>query len=210
MKISNKFCLYVIAGSFLLLAACAGGPKPKSEAEPVVNETNTTATDNTAILELSALQLAQLKQAVANLNAGKIDIAKKSLLQLQSTAPENSLVLSNLAAIAFEESKPADAKKLAERAAQLNMQNAQAQNILGLVAVENGDIQQAEQAYVRALTSNGRYAQAHYNLALIYDIYYQDLRNAIKHYQAYLALTNFEDKQTLEWVQELESSLEDK
>jgi len=206
-KISrNCFYLFCLC---LVLGACAGGPKPKPEVSKV--QTEIPDDENVAASpQLNPLEQAQLKKAVENLNQDKLEIAKKSLQKLQSSAPPDSFVLSNLATIAFAEKNLEEAQTLTKKALTLNQQNAQAHNLLGLLAVENGDISAAEQAYIKALTINGNYIHAHYNLALVYDIYYQDLSRAIKHYQAYLTLSNFEDEQTLTWVQELERSLEDK
>lgn len=208
MKI-NRGSWMLLLFMVLLLSACAGGPKPKPE--PIMeNVDKTVATADLVQAEFSALERAQLKEAIENINAGKLNIAKKSLLQLQKNAPKNSLVLSNLAAIAYTENKAEEANTLATKALSIRKDNPQAYNIIGLVAVERGDVRDAEQAYIKALNINNSYANAHFNLALVYDIYYQDVKSAIRHYQAYLALSDFQDKKTLEWVQELERSLEKK
>jgi len=205
-QISCKNTVLVIIAT-LLLHACAGGPKPKPPTEPDLVSGAKPVTEKS---RLNAIQKAQLQEAVDNINSKKYDLAKKSLRKLNSSAPPDSLVLSNLAAIAYSESDLKEAQKLADKSLSLNPQNPQANNILGLLAVENGDISEAEQAYIRALTVNGNYANAHYNVALIYDIFYQDLPSAIQHYRAYLTLSDFKDQLTLDWMQELERTLEEK
>jgi len=42
---------------------------------------------------------------------------------------------------------------------------------------------------------------------LLYDIFYQDIANALKHYKHYLVEINFQDKNTVNWVEQLEASL---
>jgi len=204
MRINLRLWLLTLFFS-LVLGACAGGPKPIPKPDTTEQTNERPDQEHTT---LSDLERAQLKAAVENINQNKLDIAKKSLLKLKSSTPKNSLVFSNLAAIAFAENRLDDASELSEQALSISAENAQAHNIHGLILVERGNISSAEQAYLKALNIDSNYTNAHFNLALIYDIYYQDLKRAIQHYQAYLALSNFQDKQTLEWVQELERSLE--
>jgi len=77
-----------------------------------------------------------------------------------------------------------------------------------LIAVSRGKYKEAETHYLTAIKLDNKNASAHYNLALLYDVFYQDIRSAIPHYEQYLALINQEDEDTLNWVEELKLNLQ--
>ncbi len=84
---------------------------------------------------------------------------------------------------------------------------AEVHNVLGLLAVEQKAFKKAETEYLLAVTLDKKLASAHYNLALLYDIYFQDIDKAYQSYQTYLSL-NPNDSKTRDWVDQLKYSLE--
>ena len=80
-------------------------------------------------------------------------------------------------------------------------------NLSGLLNVEKADYQAAEKDYLAAIALKKDYPAAHYNLANLYDVFYQDINKAIAHYEQYLALTDNADKNTISWVNELKAKL---
>lgn len=99
------------------------------------------------------------------------------------------------------------AKQSLDNALQLDQESAMLQNLAGLIAIEEGMYEIAEKYYMRAISLNPSMANAHYNLALLHDIYYQDIGKAIQHYERYLSLINNADTDTEAWVQELKRNL---
>ena len=93
------------------------------------------------------------------------------------------------------------------KALQLNPNQPQALNLLGSIEYNKGNLKTAIDLYLSAIKNKPDYANAHYNLALIYDIYFQDIPKAIEHYKKYLELTDYQDKQTEVWLEQLVSTL---
>ena len=70
-----------------------------------------------------------------------------------------------------------------------------------------GHYKQAEAQYLAAIKLDAACASCHYNLALLYDLYYQDLGKAIGQYQAYLDHITNTDEDTQAWIEELKRNL---
>jgi tetratricopeptide (TPR) repeat protein len=77
----------------------------------------------------------------------------------------------------------------------------QAHNLAGLLAVEKGEFAKAEQHYAQALKLDSEYANALYNMALLQDVYLQNINAAVNYYSQYLRL--IEDEETKAWVENL-------
>ncbi len=84
---------------------------------------------------------------------------------------------------------------------------AQAYNLQGLILQKEGQFEQAKQAFEKAIDRKSQYAEALYNLALLYDVYLQDIAKAVTYYNQYLAIVG-EDDATQGWVDQLSSSLQ--
>jgi len=78
----------------------------------------------------------------------------------------------------------------------------QALNQLGMLLRRQGKFQEAEAAYLKAVTARPNYALAHYNLGVLNDLYLQRLDVALSHYERYQELTNV-DKQVSRWIADL-------
>ena len=85
---------------------------------------------------------------------------------------------------------------------------AQALNLLAYLEQVSGEIRSAEKHYKEAIKNKDDYAIAHYNIALLYDVYLQDIESAIPHYERYLKLTNNKDKSTADWLEQLKRTKE--
>jgi tetratricopeptide (TPR) repeat protein len=114
----------------------------------------------------------------------------------------------NLAIIAIQDKNSEEAFKLVNLALNKNPNLAQALNLLAFLEQQEGKIQQAEKHYQDAIKNKDDYAIAHYNIALLYDIYLQDIDKAIVHYERYMKLINNKDKRTADWLEQLKSSKE--
>ncbi len=79
--------------------------------------------------------------------------------------------------------------------------------LLPLVLFHKGKINDAKKDYIKAIELKPDYINAHYNLALLYDIYLQEITLAIKHYETYLSLLKKTDEATQEWVNHLRGTL---
>lgn len=183
----------------LVLQGCSspGPQKPDTSAVEKVIESS----------DLSDLDANLYEKAIATLDAGEAKSATKQLLRLEKKNPAHLGIKINLATAYFLTEKVEDAKKIANRAHSINENIAALQNLLGLIAIEQKQFTDAEKAYLKAIKLDNKLANAHYNLALLYDQYYQDIPKAYQYYQNYLKLVP-DDQETTDWVEQLKYSLE--
>ena len=121
--------------------------------------------------------------------------------------PDLSGAYVNLALINFKQEKYESSLKLANKAINLNPSQAQAYQLRAQLNIKNGNINDAKKDYLKAIQLSPEYAIAQYNLALLYDIYLQEISLAIKHYEIYMTLINKPDEATQEWINHLKGTL---
>ncbi|MCK7577319.1 MAG: tetratricopeptide repeat protein [Chromatiales bacterium] len=95
----------------------------------------------------------------------------------------------NLALIDIRKNDIDGARKNLANALERNPKMPQAFNLRGFVELSQGNVNKAAEDYRQAIALRDSYAIAHYNYALIHDIYYQDMKVAVRHYKRYLELT---------------------
>jgi len=178
----------------LLLAGCAGQPSTvgKDPQPP-------SAMINQGEPDMSA--------AIAALEDGKPIVAEALLRGLTQRYPHAGKPWANIGLILFRRGEWNRAQQAAEKSLELQPEIAAADYLLGLIAHKKNDAPQALKHYRSSLAKNPLHAHSHYNLALLYDTYYQDIEKAVHHYHRYLELIQNEDEATLAWVKELESQI---
>lgn len=184
--------------TLLLLIGCSQTPT-----EP--------ATDSAAPSTSAPLTSEQRERYLKALDAaaeGDYPTATERLLQLSREQPKHAGTWLNLAATYYRAERPEQARSALDEAQALEPDNGLVFNLKGSLALDAGEIDKAKQYYQSALNKDSNLAEAHYNLGLLYDTYYQDLAAAISHYQAYLELLPEDDDTTRQWVQQLQRSLE--
>ena len=156
---------------------------------------------------LTPAEAKNYQNAMARIEDGEAGQAIGSLKKLTLAHPGQPGIWLNLAIAQYQDGKLDEAKTTLEQAQRLNDKIPEIYNLAGLIAVDQGDYTAADQHYQTALKFNKQFAEVHYNLALLCDIFYQDIGRAVKHYQQYLALIKQEDKATTAWVEELKLTL---
>lgn len=157
---------------------------------------------------LSDIQQQEARRATRRAKAGDHSGALNILERLVEQQPHHPELWSNLATLYYQMGKPDALDQALARVQQLDPNNAQALNLAGILALDNHEPEAAQQLFAQSLEAHPNNPDAHYNLALIYDTYYQDLRRAIQHYQAYLQSLNEPDEATESWLKQLESAFE--
>ena len=147
------------------------------------------------------------QQALAHLSHNELENAESILRLFTKKNPALAGPWANLGLVEFKRENLDNAEKLLTMALEKNSKLPQAHNLLGLVNQKKGNIHQAEAFYTEAIAQKDDYAIAHYNIALLYDIYLRDIQKALFHYKRYLEITNYTDQQTASWVEELKFSL---
>lgn len=180
----------------LLLSSCAA------------TESNRGLPTEIGSTEPSSFEKTEFERAIVLLNHNKLDPAKDIFQQLTIDRPELAGAYANLAIIALKKNKPEKALELVNKSLTKNPKLAQALNFLAYLEQITGKIKLAEKHYKEAIANKKDYAIAHYNLALLYDIYLQDIEKAIPHYEIYMKLINNKDKNTADWLEQIKRKVE--
>jgi len=191
--------LWLIAA--LLLTGCAGTPNSVD-----VDNNLQKKAEQDAQAEIDARN-PDMSAAINALNDGKPVVAKALLLGLTQRFPLAAKPWINVGLISVRRGELDRAQQAAEKALELQPEITVAEYLLGLIAHKKNDAPKALTHYLAELEKDEKHAYSHYNLALLYDTYYQDLDKAVFHYRRYLSLIPDEDETTLSWVKELESQL---
>lgn len=207
----NHFVATSLKGVLILLffaVFCLSGcsqQKVKSSASN--NNKKFSQSKQTAPINLNSSQLKHYQKAITALNKQAPNEAKPILEKLSKSQAQAAELWFNLSLANYQLNDLKAAESNLEKALDLNPENPQALVLKGALATKKGKINLAETLYLRAIKQQVNFANAHYNLALLYDIYYQDITQAVTHYQRYLELTNYSDKKTAVWLEELNNSL---
>ena len=180
----------------LVILGCSNNPTSSKRAD---QKNDTT--------ESSLEELAIYQDAIIALNDGDLGKAEQLFLEMSTRQPNLSGPWANLALIQVKKGNLALADSYVKNALDKNSTMPQALNLSGYLAQRQGDINQAKSYYLQAITQKSDYALAHYNVALIYDVYLQDIEAAISHYQLYLSHIEQKDKATEDWLENLQATM---
>lgn len=114
----------------------------------------------------SVVALANL--GVAQFRQGKLTAAQLALEKAIAVAPDDAFSLTTLGAVMIEQNRVEDAINYLERANGARADDPITLNYLGVASSQLGQFGKAEQSLRRAITVNPQYAEAHFNLAVIY------------------------------------------
>ncbi|MGD8785472.1 MAG: tetratricopeptide repeat protein [Thioalkalispiraceae bacterium] len=153
-------------------------------------------------------EIALYRQAITELNNNQLGRAEMSFLKMAKRQPDLAGPWANLALVYIKRQQYDKAEEHVQTALAKNPNMPQALNLAGYLASRKGEINKAKGLYEKAISEKPDYALAHYNLALLYDIYLQNLVKAVEHYQRYLSLIDYEDQKTKTWVEELKLNIE--
>lgn len=211
----------------LVLAGCAGAPKKSAKEDvdnvKVVKSVRSQPTgpaaavsDTTHVTTVSATTAAQTAAQAAikdyfagvqMIKGGKLDDAMLVFQQLSAQHPMLSGPLVNQALILYRQEKWDDALAMVEESLKVNERNPFAWNLRGMIMRQKGKFPDAREAYERALLIDGNYAKAHFNLGILADLYMQDLRLALTHYETYQTLQRKPDPAVNNWIADLRNRL---
>jgi len=192
-------------GMVLLAALATGCATPSGDHRAAASSTRAVA-KAVAPVEAPvspALQQAY-DQALAHLRAGRDKEAEQALLALTLRAPELSGPHANLGVVYRRSGRTKEAIEALNRAIALNPRRAVYYNELGIINRQEGKFDDARRAYRKALDTDPDYALAHLNIAILYDLYLQEPKQALPHYQRYQQLRPAEDRTVANWIIELQ------
>lgn len=192
----------------LTLSACAVGPARTSESSSPVRPSAadaTTTNDNSPAIRDDADQ--RFQDALSLMKARKFPQAHKAFAALSRDYPAFSGPLTDLGILYAQGKQNARALASLTRAVEANPNNAIAHNWLGTLQREQGDFIRAERSYRNAIAVKSGYAQAHLNLAILYDLALKQPGDALTEYREYQRLTQAQDLVVAAWIREIETQM---
>lgn len=125
---------------------------------------------------------ARYTEALAALAAGDDARAQPRLQELVQQYPDQAGPMVNLALVHGRRGEPEPAMLLLERAVTVCTNCAPAWNELGILQRQQGRFAAAEQSYQKALAADAGYANAAFNLGVLYELYLQRPELAMEQY----------------------------
>jgi len=148
------------------------------------------------VIALANLGVAQFRQ-------GKLTAAQLALEKAVKVDPNDAFSLTTLGAVMIEQNRIQDAVGYLERANISSPDDPITLNYLGVASSQLGEFGKAEQSLRRAITVKPEYAEAHFNLAVIYATAKPpSIALAKRHYEKALELGSSPDKRLANMLQE--------
>ncbi len=177
----------------------------KADRSPVVETAPPESSFQTAQrYEVEPRNAERFELALAAVDRDDLLAAEKLFLQITKDQPELPGPWANLAQIERQRGDVEAAGSVLRKAVDANPDNCQALTSLGLMSREVGDFASAEGYYLDCLQRDGDFADAHYNLGILYEIYLGRLPEALASYRTYQELTEKPDRRVAGWVMDLE------
>lgn len=196
----------------LVLSACAApGPARPTAGSSSAGTPSAAAPERTAAAAPDVAAKGdpdqRFQQALALMKARKVEQAQAELLKLSRDYPNFSGPLTDLGILYAQGRQQELAVASLTRAVALNPNNEVAHNWLGTLHRENGEFGKAERAYASAIRVKPAYAQAHLNLAILYDVALHRPQQALDGYREYQRLSGDDSLIVEAWIRDLQARL---
>lgn len=201
-----QWCL-VIA----LLTGCAGNNVKNATYvddapyDPIAARKTDSSPDSSQGAESKVLVLDEIKQLILQKQYPQAE-ARLRLRLVKS--PRDAVAWANLGLVLSETNRVDLAEKALRKAVDINVNFVAAHVRLAAVLKRQGKIQASLEFNKKAIEIDPRNTYAHYNLAILYDLYYEDPVNAYAHLTKYLAETEQDDKEAAVWLKQLRRMVE--
>ncbi|OUS27883.1 hypothetical protein A9Q98_08340 [Thalassotalea sp. 42_200_T64] len=149
-----------------------------------------------------------VKSALTAKANGDVEGARASLEQLAINHPTLSGIKLHLGDIAIIAGQLDKAKDYYQQVISVNSDNYFAYNRLGSLYRQQGSFAQAKANYQAALTSWPAFAEAHLNLAILFDLYIGDKASALHHYKIYQLLSENNQRRVKGWIVDVSAQLQ--
>ena len=165
----------------------------------------------TPVVTHSPQQVKQAEEAGPEFNRALIEMKKgnldSALARFQKLAQQYPLLggpVVNEAIILRKKGQLEQANKLLQDNLLNHTQNPYLLDELGITSRELGQFKKARASYESAIRVDPNYARAHYNLAVLADLYLHDPELALKEFKIYQSLLPTPDKKVTGWLLEIE------
>lgn len=143
-------------------------------------------------------------RALAEMRKGNLDSAEARFKKLSEQYPLLSGPIVNQAIILRKKGQTQEAYDLLQKSILQHGKNPRLLNELGVLSRQLGKFRQAQVSYESAIRIDERYAAAHYNLAVLADLYLHDPALALQEFETYQTLIPEPDKTVSGWIIELQ------
>lgn len=156
---------------------------------------------------LTTDQKAQFTKALNAMQASDSAKARSILTKLIEQQNRVAELHLNLAIVEYRQQNYDAASKSLDQVLKLSPKSPQAYNLQALLAIKKGEFKEAEASLSKALDIKADYSRALYNMALLQDVYLQDIPRAVQFYQRYMEQAP-DDTATKDWLMQLQGSLD--
>ena len=146
----------------------------------------------------------EMKRGLSLLKQKQYGQAEAVFKRLTESNPKLTSPLLNLALVYYRQERLLEAESTLREGLRRNSYRPEIYNLLGVVLRLQGRFREAESAYGYALQIDDNYANAHMNIAVLYDLYLQDQESAKRHYRKYVALEPNAEKQVNAWMLDMQ------
>ncbi|NPU90691.1 MAG: tetratricopeptide repeat protein [Gammaproteobacteria bacterium] len=143
-------------------------------------------------------------RALVEMKKGNLDGALAQFRQLSAQYPALAGPVVNQAIILRKKGQLDAAHKLLQDGLMTHGRNPYYLNQLGIYSRELGQFRKAQASYESAIRIDENYAKAHYNLAVLADLYLHDPALALREFQTYQKLLPEPDAKVAGWIKDLE------
>lgn len=150
---------------------------------------------------------ADFDRALTEMKKGNLDAALTQFRQLSNQYPALAGPVVNQAILLRKKGQLDAAHELLQNGLLTHGRNPYYLNLLGIYSREKGQFKKARTSYESAIRIDPRYARAHYNLAVLADLYLHDPALALGEFQTYQGLLAEPDPKVAGWIKEIERRL---
>lgn len=144
------------------------------------------------------------EQAIVEMRKGNLESALQQFQALSQSYPALSGPVLNQAIVLRKMDKTQEAYDLLQSSLMDHGKNPFLLNELGVLSRQLGKFKQAQASYESAIRIDENYPSAHYNLAVLADLYLHDPEMALNEFRTYQNLLPKPDKKVEGWIKELE------
>lgn len=188
-KVTRIFAVFFVVG---MMTACT---MPVQESKRQVDAGHPTALNP------------YYEEAVYAAKKGHVDKAISLFETVTQGTPDFILAYTHLGLQYLQKNDLEQAEQAFIKAISLDVTNFVAYNHRGVIMRQRGDFTAAKAMYQTAIKYNPDYANAHINIAILYDIYLYDLEQALYHYKKYQSLSSDSDELVGKWIVDVQRQI---
>ena len=190
----------LMVAALKLVAACNTAPSKQAEATPVrIEVTEAIGFTITEEARISGDVRSDYDRALDLLGRGQVSEGMELLKTVADNSPELSAPRIDLAIAYHNQGDLETAEKHLKTALEVNPNHPIAHNELGIIYRKTARFNEARRSYEAALAVYPGYHYARRNLAVLCDLYLDDLGCARENYEAYMATVHSDEEASL-WL----------